>query len=191
MGVHPAQFPQSLCPRLREGAFDERARPCNVCYRTDTWPTWSYSGCGVGCVFNSPLIPWEAILTTRSEFSNHDHPMITLTIPNGDTRAAGNRDGALVDVHITNVLPCVSSAHDSLRHRSHFVMIGYPGRRSHHQLVGSRWSQVDIFRKDWDTQARKEHHHTFLLCKYTNSVSSSNSPHLCTLVCNPWNILIP
>ena len=71
------------------------------------------------------------------------------------------------------------------------VMIGYPSRRSHYQLVGSRWCQVDIFRKDWDTQARKEHHHTFLLCKYTNSVFSSNNPHLCTLVCNPWNILIP
>lgn len=34
--------------------------------------------------------------------------MITVTIPNGEAKTADNRDGALVDVHVTNILPCVS-----------------------------------------------------------------------------------
>ncbi|KAK7693660.1 hypothetical protein QCA50_003229 [Cerrena zonata] len=48
----------------------------------------------------------EATRDMELELSHQDHPMITLTIPSSEARAADNRDGALIDVHVTNVLPC-------------------------------------------------------------------------------------
>ncbi len=40
--------------------------------------------------------------------TEHDHPAVSIAIPDGLTKSAENRDGALLDVSVTNALPCVN-----------------------------------------------------------------------------------
>ena len=42
------------------------------------------------------------------DLTEHDHLAISVNIPDGVTRSAETRDGALLDVSVTNTLPCVS-----------------------------------------------------------------------------------
>ncbi|CAL1704950.1 unnamed protein product [Somion occarium] len=48
----------------------------------------------------------EATQEAESDLSHHDHPAISVSVPNGQARTADNRDGALLEVQVTNALPC-------------------------------------------------------------------------------------
>ena len=41
--------------------------------------------------------------------THHDHPVVVVEVQSGDARLVSDRDGAILNVVIQNLLPCVST----------------------------------------------------------------------------------
>lgn len=116
--------------------------------------------------------------------------MITVTLPSGQARTADSRDGALMDVHVTNVLSCVSIMMKILSNIILNLSQDIPANEIVVNLSG-RYGAKLVFSEAVETLKPGKNIVTLFchVCQISILFLSSDSHHI--LVCDTGNLSVP